>query len=152
MHQPSKTKASFWHGFFSARPSKLEEVVYNWPCSIEFKSPIPFSHQPVTAIPESLTYLIKFNKDGGTQTDSIKENGFEKFVIKIYTNNDDEYTLDPNAEGKQVGIDDEHHIFDSYLIYLILGSTIDHLEIVNPSGRDGQKKYVLDKLEIHDHQ
>jgi len=142
LHQYVKNEASFWHTIFGASSPKKEEVIYDSPCSIEFKSTISFSHQEVSVIPERLTYFIRF-KNGPPP--------FEKFVIKIYTKDDEDYSIDPATEGKQVGISGEHHIFDTYLIYLILGTNIDHLEIVSSRG-DNQDKYVLDKLEIHDNQ
>jgi hypothetical protein len=152
LHQyDAKNKASFWHALFGAKSPKKEDVVLDSQCSVEFQGPISSSHQPVAVMPEELTYLIRFkNGPQFSQADSIKEkDAFEKFSIKIYTNDDEEYSIDPDAEGKQVGINDEHHIFDSYLIYLILGSDINHLEIVSSSD-DDQDKYVLDKLEVHD--
>jgi len=137
-------KTSFWHGIFGVKSPKKVEAVHDRQCFIEFRSPVSFSHQTVAVIPEQLTYVIRFN-DGARPS----QGAFEKFIIKIYTNDDEEYSIDPDAEGRQVGINDEHHIFDSYLIYLISGSDINHLEIVNPSGND-QDKYILDKLEVHD--
>ena len=107
-------------------------------CTIEFHSPVSFSHESVAVIPEELTYFIKFKNDPA----------FGKFLIKVFTGYDEEYTIDPDSEGKQAGINDEHHIFDQYLIYVILGSDITHLELISPV--NNQAKYVLDKLEIHD--
>lgn len=138
LHQhQDKIKGSLWHTLFGNKASKQnKQDAPDSQCTIEFKSPISFAHQMVAQLPEELSYFIKFN------------NGyFKKFIIKIYTNDDEEYTIDPDAEGKQVGINDEHHIFDSYLIYLILGQDIDHLEVVGPS-EDDKDKYILDKLEI----
>lgn len=152
LHQyDTKNKGSFWHALFGPKSPKKEEVVLDRQCSVEFQGPISFSHQPVSVIPEELTYLIRFkNGSQPSQSNSIKEKDtFDKFSIKIYTNDDEQYSIDPDAEGKQVAINDEHHIFDSYLIYLILGSDINHLEIVSSSA-DDQDKYVLDKLEVHD--
>jgi len=138
-HQyPSKSKVSFWHSLFGKKSAKQWDDIYDRQCSVEFKSPTSFSHEPVSQLPGQLTYFIKF-----------KNVAFKKFIIKIYTNDDQEYSIDPDAEGKQVGINDAHHIFDSYLIYLILGQDIDHLEIASPAGND-KSKYVLDKLEIQD--
>jgi len=108
-------------------------------CSIEFDSPVAFSHQSVSDIPGQLSYFIRF-KNGP---------GFSKFIIKIFTDSEEEYTVDPDSEGKQVGINDEHHIFDAYLIYLILGTDIDHLEVINSIGNKPER-YVLDKVEVHD--
>jgi hypothetical protein len=133
------SKGAFWRSLFGVKSPKPEEVDHDRQCTIEFQSPVSFSSQSVDIIPEQLAYFIRFKN----------EPRFSKFIIKIYTNNDEEYTIDPDSEGKQVGINDEHHILDSYLIYLILGTGINHLEIVSPSG-NGQDKYVLDKLEIQD--
>jgi hypothetical protein len=108
-------------------------------CSVEFDSPFSFSRQSVSVLPDHLTYFIRFKNAPQ----------FSKFVIIIYTNDDEEYVIDPSSEGKQVGINDEHHIFDSYLIYEILGSEINHLEIASTSGKD-KGKYVLDQVEVHD--
>jgi hypothetical protein len=140
-HYSVKGKRSFWQVLFGTKPHPQEEVVHDRQFSIEFKSPVSFNHQSVSVLPEQLTYLIRFKNGPGSS--------FEKFIIKIYTNDDEEYSIDPASEGKQVGINNEHHIFDSYLMYLILGSNIDHLEIMSSSA--GEKdKYVLDKLEIRD--
>jgi hypothetical protein len=151
LHHNVKSKASLWHTLFGARSDKQEEVLYDRQCWVEFKSPVSFLHRPVVIMPERLTYFIRF-KNGlqSSPANALKENGPSgKIIIKIYTNDDQQYSLDPGSEGKQVGINDGHHIFDAYLIYLILGSTIDHLEITSPSGED-HDKYVLDKLEIQD--
>ena len=137
----TNTEASFWHSLFGVQSSKRTEVVGDRQCSIEFRSPISFSHQSVTVLPDQLTYVIRFQKD--------PPSSLENSAINIYTNDDEEYSIDPNSEGKQVGINDEHHLFDAYLVYLILGQNIDHLEFVTSSGA-GQNKYVLDKLEVHD--
>ncbi len=137
----SKTYSGYLH--------QDQKDVHDRQCFIEFKSPVPFTHQLIAQVPEELTYSISF-KDSGkiSQGNSIKGKGaFEKFVIKIYTNDGQEYSIDPDAEDKQIGTNDEHHIFDSYLVYLILGQDINHLEVVSLSGR-GKDKYVLDKLEI----
>jgi len=140
-HQSTlKSKGSFWQQFFGKKPVKQEQPVNDRQCFLEFKSPVSFAHQPVIQVPDKLAYVIRF--EGHARP-------FEKFIIKIYSNDDQEYEIDPNAEGKQVGINEEHHIFDTYLIYLILGQGIDHIEIVSPSG-DSQGKYVLDKSEIRD--
>lgn len=132
----ARGKTSLWHALFGPKSSRQEQVDQNRGCSIEFLNPDGFSHEPSDVIPRQLSYLIKF-----------KNAGFDKFTIKIYTNDGDDYSIDPNAEGGQVGINDEHHVFDSYTIYLILGTDINHLEIVTPAGDEGDK-YVLDKLEI----
>ena len=150
LHQYApKSRGTFWRAFFGKKSTKQEGDAHDRQCSIEFKSPISFSHQSVYQLPNELTYFIKFKNVGElSQDNSIKEKDvFEKFIIKIYTNDDQEYSIDPYAEGKQVGINDEHHIFDSYLIYLILGPDIDHLEVVSSAG-DDKGRYVLDKLEI----
>lgn len=145
-----KTKRPFWHIFFSSSFPRQEEVLHDRKCIIEFKSPIPFSNQTVTVVPEKLTYLIKFKNSGAPAQGGpkMKKAPFKNPVINIYTIDDQEYTIDPGAEGKQVGISGEHHIFDSYLIYLILGSEIDHIEVAS-SSTDVKDKYVLDKYEIH---
>jgi len=123
-----------YSGYFYQKKSVFQDKS----CSIEFKSPVSFSRQAVSVIPEQLSYFVRF-----------KNAAFQKFLIKIYANDGEEYSIDPDAEGRQVGINDEHHIADDYLIYLILGTDIHHLEIVSPSG-DAKGKYVLDKLEIRD--
>jgi len=138
LHQhQDKSKDSFWHTLFGHQPANPKnEDVPDSQCTIEFKSPVPFAHEMVVQQPEELSYFIKF------------KNGVHKrFIIKIYTDDDEEYSIDPDAEGRQVGVNDEHHIFDAYLIYLILGQDIDHLEVVGPS-EDDKDKYILDKLEI----
>ena len=127
---------TIWHALFGARAAKKPVVDQDRQCAIEFHSPTRFTHQSADVIPQELTYFIKFKKAG-----------FERFEIKVYTNDGEDYTIDPNAEGRQVGVNDAHHIFDSYLIYLILGSDINHLEVVTPAGDEGDK-YILDKLEI----
>ena len=137
--QGVKPKGSFWHALFGPKVPKRDVVAQDMQCSIEFHSSVSFSYQAVTVVPEKLTYFIRFKN----------EPRFPKFNIKIYTNDDQDYTIDPDSEGKQVGLNDEHHIFDSYLIYVILGSSINHLEIVSTSG-GVPDKYILDKVEIHD--
>ena len=89
-------------------------MVHDRQCSIEFRSPISFSHQSVAVIPEELTYFISFkNGPRSSQANSIKEKDvFEKFIIKIYTNDDEEYSIDPDTDGKQVGLS---------LIHIFLG-------------------------------
>jgi hypothetical protein len=145
LHQYSVKKASFWQSLFGSKPPQQEKIHQDRQCAVEFVSQSPFSQQSVSVIPDKLSYLIKFKDLGGSgKIDPSKEN-FEKFTIKIYTKYDDEYTIDPDSEGNQVGVNEEHHIYDSYLIYLILGSGIDHLEVTSATGRD---KYLLDKLEI----
>ena len=117
-------------------------VVHDSQCSIEFISPIPFSHRSVAVLPEELTYSIRFHDSyRSKKSDPIKEKGvFDKFIVKIYTNDDEEYRMGTGMQGK---------IFDSYLIYLILGQDINHFEIVSASG-DGQDRYVLDQLKTQD--
>jgi hypothetical protein len=133
----TRNMASMWQALFSKRNAQLKEDASAKICSIEFKSPVSFLHEMIGQLPEELTYHVRF-----------KNGTLKKFIIKIYTNDDEEYTLDPDAEGNQIGINDEHHIFDTYLIYLILGQDINHLEVADPQGND-QDKYILDKLEIH---
>lgn len=65
---------------------------------------------------------------------------FEKFIIKIYTNDEEEYSITPEPDGK---------LFDAYLIYLLLGRDINHLEVISASGSE-QDKYILETVEIHD--
>jgi hypothetical protein len=142
LHQDNvKNHASFWRALLGKKPPKHDADVSVRRCSIEFKSPIPFSHQLVAEMPAELTYFIRFNPPVPS---------FHQLTIKIYTNDDEEYSIDPAAEGKQAGINDEHHLFDPYLVYLILGQDINHLEVINSSG-DENDKYVLDKLEIQNH-
>jgi hypothetical protein len=98
-------------------------------------------------VPEELTYFIKFStsKGAGPQQDNV----LGKFIIRIYANDGEEYLLDPNDGAKQAGPKGEYHLYDSYLIYLILSQGVHHVEIVSVSGK-GQDGYVLDKLEIND--
>ena len=105
-------------------------------CSVEFHIPPEFTKGSSYVLPERLSYFIKF-----------KNPGFEKFFIKVYTNDGQDYTIDPYAEGSQVNINDEHHIVDSYLIYLILGTSIGRLEIQSSAGEEGDR-YILDKLVV----
>ncbi len=142
-------KGSLWHNLFGQHSGKQEADFPDRQCSVEFKSPVSFTHQQVTQMPDELGYFIRF-KDVGKRGNGINGNGvFEKFFIKVYTNDDQVYTIDPQDEGKQVGIEDEHHIFDSYLIYVVLGQDIDHLEVVGPGG-EVKGRYILDKLEVQD--
>jgi len=130
LHQYNvRSKGSLWSVLFGSRSPK-EDILHDRQCTVEFKSSVPFSNRSVAVMPESLTYVVRFNK-----------NPFQKYVIKIMTNDDQEYSIAPDHSGK---------IFDAYIIYLILGSGIDHLEIVSPSNQEDQDKYVLDKLEVHD--
>jgi len=147
-----KTQPSFWHSLFGAPAHKQEEILQDRQCSVEFKSAVAFSHESVSVVPGKLSYFIRFTNSGlASKSEPIKgADAFDKFVIKIYTNDDQEYLIDPQSEGKQVAIDGEHRIFDQYLIYLILGTSIDHLEIISSIGGDKPDKYVLDKLEVHD--
>jgi len=139
-----KNKGSFWHSLFGGKASTEGEVVEEKQCFAEFKSPVPFSRLAVAVLPEALTYSIRFKDSrSSSQGDLAKEkDAFEKSIIKIYTNDDQEYSIVPNSERK---------IFDSYLIYLIMSSDIDHLEIVSTSAqeKEGQDRCVLDKVEIH---
>jgi len=146
----AKNKHSFLDYLFFSRLQNQEEVDQEQQCSIEFRSSVPFSQEEVSVVPEKISYFIKFKNSHASDSDSSsqKNNPFDKFMIIIYTNDDEEYSIDPEAEGKQIGIGDEHHIFDSYLIYTILGKAITHLEIVNPSGHNDQNKYILDKVEV----
>jgi hypothetical protein len=139
LYQVNKPKVSIWHSLFGPQSHKQEASPQDRECSIEFHSAVSFQYDAVTVVPKKLTYFIKFKN----------EPPFSKFNIKIYTNDEEDYTIDPDSEGRQVGLNDEHHIYDAYLIYLILGSNINHIEIVSASSRD-QDKYVLDKVEIHD--
>jgi len=143
------SEMSFWKGLFGMSPSQKGKEIQERQCSVEFKSPVSFSHQPVDILPKQLTYMVTFKNEPFPPEDkSIKpKDDFGPFLIKVYSDDDQEYTLDPRAEGKQIGINEEHPIFDSYLIYLVLGSKIDHIEIVSTSGVD-LDKYLLDKLEV----
>ena len=130
-HFSSKKNTSFWHTLVGGKPSKQEDILLDKQCSVEFKSSVPFSYRTVAVMPEELTYSVKFK-------DKVP---FEKFEIKIYTKDGEEYPIDPDADGK---------IFDGYLIYLILGTDIHHLEIVPLSAEEQPDRYVLDKLEVRD--
>ena len=130
-HYGPRTHDSFWHVFWGKKTPKEGEVDYDSQCSIEFDGPLAFTHQSVASIPDRLSYFIKF-KNGplsSVSSDFSQKGAFDKFLIKIYTNDEEEYDINyavdspigPEAEGKQIGLHDEHHIYDSYLIYLILG-------------------------------
>lgn len=137
----SKSHQSFLNALFGERPPR-EQLDRDMVCSLEFQCPTGAFPQPVVVIPDQLTYFIRFNNPQ-------QKNVLGKYIIKIYTNDGEEYLLDPNTEGKGAGLKKEHHIYDPYLIYLILGQDINHFEIVSSSG-DSKDKYVLDKLEIKD--
>ena len=58
---------------------------------------------------------------------------FRHCVINIYSNDEQVYTIDPAAEGKQITLGDEHHIVNPFIIYyLILGENLNHMEVVSP--------------------
>jgi hypothetical protein len=100
-------------------------------------------------VPKEISYIVKFKTTGDTVVDNAALK--RKFVINIYTNDDQQYSIDPDEEGAQIGPNDVHQITDSYLIYLILGKdSINHIEIASPSPDLMKDKYVLDKFEIHD--
>jgi hypothetical protein len=144
-----ESQNTFWHSLFSPTFPKQDNIVPDMECTIEFKSPIPFHRQPVTEVPKELSYIVKFKNTREVVLDNSALK--RKFIINIYTNDDQEYSIDPEAEGGQIGLNEEHHIVDSYLIYLILGTgNINHLEIASPSPDLIKDKYVLDKFEIHD--
>ena len=140
-----KSNGGFWHSLFGVKSSKQEEFFPDRQCAVEFKSPVSFSHQSVAMVPESLSYFVRFiNTSRSSRANAVKEKGaFGKYIIKIYTNGEQEYSLDPDSGDK---------IFDSYLIYLILGSDINRLEVVSISGVNEHGKYVLDKSEVHNNQ
>jgi hypothetical protein len=108
-------------------------------CSLAFKCPASNFHQVTVVVPEALTYSISFKQ----------ENVLGKFIIKVYANDGEEYLVDPNIEAQQAGRAGEHHLYDAYLIYLILNQGIHHFEIISVSGTNPEK-YVLDKLEINE--
>jgi len=93
-------------------------------------------------VPDYLTYLVRFmNPPTIPKGKPVKvKDVFEKFIIKIYTVDDQEYSITPDSQRK---------VFDSYLIYLILGGNISRLELVStlPGVND---RYVLDTSEVHD--
>jgi len=96
-------------------------------CSLEFHGPFSHSHQPPVVVPEELTYFIKFStsKGAGPQQDNV----LGKFIIRIYANDGEEYLLDPNDGAKQAGPKGEYHLYDSYLIYLILSQGVHHFNL-----------------------
>jgi len=134
---PNDWASKVYSGYLHQDKKKAKEDLSQVQCSIEFKSPIPFTHQVVNQLPQELSYFIKFKN-------SFR---FKDFAIVIYSNDGQDFTIDPEAEGKQVGINDEHHIYDTYLIYLILGENINHLEIVSTSQQD-KDRYILDKVQV----
>jgi len=144
-----KIKKPFWKAIFSPTFPKQEEIAYDMQSFVEFRSPVSFAHQPVTEIPRELTYTIRFsNSEEFSRDFAINERiAFEKPLIKIYTDDDQEYTIDPSEEGKQLHSAQEHHITDTYLVYLILGGGINHIEVVSTMAHV-HDKYILDQLEI----
>jgi len=144
LHQDNSKDHSFLNSIFGGKSSKKdnnEEAT----ATLEFKSPSSLAHQPMVEVPVALTYWVKFRR--AQDPSSQRKDVLGKFVVKIYTNDGEDYLLDPNAEGQPAGPDGEFHTYDSYLIYLMLGQDINHFEIVSVSG-DIKGKYVLDKLEI----
>src|SRR5665213_3069025 len=138
LHHYAQSHGSFWHVLFGKRSISKDEEIGSQACSIEFKSPLAFAHESVTQMPDELAYVIKFKDGPGV---------FKKFIIKIYTNNGEDYTVDPDEAGKEIGSNGDHHIFDTYLIYLILGQDINHFEIISRDGNNNDK-YILDQWEI----
>lgn len=132
--------------------AQKDEAKLDRQCSIEFQSPVSFLKPVTAALPERLTYIIRFRNDAGNiYAPAIIEKGvFEDFIIKIYTTDDQVYPIDPDAEGHHKGFIGERHIFDKRLIGLILGKDIDHIEVVNLSVHNDQSKYILDKVVIYD--
>ena len=145
---PARMRTSLWQAIWGRKPAHHEQDQEDRQCFIEFKSPLPFFHESVAALPDKLTYWIRFKNGHEGISGAVKgEDLFKKFIIIIYTDDEESFPVDPDAEGKQIGVAGEHHIFDPFLIYLILGQKIDHLEIISTSN-DQKDKYVLDKLEI----
>ncbi len=131
--------SKIYSGYLHSGRSSKEKVDYSRACSLEFWCPAASILRPPAVIPEKLTYFVRFKQ----------KNVLGKFVIKIYANDGEEYSFDPNAEGQQEGPNGEYHLYDTYLIYLILGQDINRFEIVSSLG-NVKDKYVLDKLEIND--
>jgi hypothetical protein len=143
LHKDNKDH-SFLGSIFGRKPSPkdMDEEVS---ASLEFQCPAPHAHQPLVVVPETFAYGVKFRSSKGHSLE--RKDVLGKFVIKVYTNDGEEYLLDPNTEGEQAGPGGKYHIDDSYLIYLMLGQDIHHFEIVSVSEAI-KDKYVLDKLEI----
>jgi len=137
-----KLKNSLWHSLFGGASILPEEILEDQQCSLEFKSTASFLQKSVALIPEKITYSLKFNHQ--------QKDAFKNYVINIYTDDDQEYSIDPHSDASQHGVSNEHTIFDSYLKYVILGTSISHIDIISTAGGNDQEKYVLDKLEIQD--
>lgn len=138
LHQTTIHKRPFWDVFFSKDFPKQDAADQDRSCAIEFRSPYLYSDQPVAQVPGSLTYVVKFKG----------EPAFKKFFIKIFSNDDQEYIIDPATEGKTIGLGGEHHLTDDHLIFLILShDEISHMELISAEGNTNDK-YVLDQLEI----
>lgn len=105
-------------------------------CTLEFDSPVLITEQPAIQIPSELTYSVKFE---GTS--------FNRFIINIQTNDKQDFPIDPASDITPPDPEGKHHIFDPYLIYLILSpDKIERIELQDPAGNTA--KYVLDKSEI----
>jgi hypothetical protein len=141
----SKSHRSFLGAIFGAKPAP-EQVNQDNICSLEFRCPASNPRQPTVVVPEALTYFIRFSAPKGPSFQQDNVSG--KLIIKIYANDGEEYLLDPDSEGKKDGLKGEHHLYDMYLIYLILSQSINHFEVVSVSA-SSQDIYVLDKLEIN---
>ncbi len=169
LHKNNKHHKPFLKALFSRRSSPEGNVDSGLLCSLEFRCPASPSHQSPTIIPGELTYFIGFKNDSQSPRKNpfIEKDILKKFVIKIYTKDDQEHTLDFNAEIKEAAqeasvapygpdilnpgqrVKVERHVYDPYLIYLILGQDIHRVEIVS-AVPEAQEAYVLDNLEINE--
>jgi len=146
LHKENRSHRSFLDAIFGG--ARQEDVDKSMICSLEFQCPTSLPAQPVVKVPEQLTYFIRFSTLATNAPDGslpLAKDAFKKFTIKIYANDGEEYALDPEAQGETAGPAGGHHIYDPYLIYLVLSQGINHFEILNASG-DAKDKYVLDKL------
>ena len=148
LHKESQRHKSFLDAIFGGGAPKEEEDKGRT-CSLEFQCPNSPASQPVVQVPGQLTYFIRFKTLEASAPDGhlvLPKEAFKKFTIKAYDNDGESYAIDPDAQGESVGPGGKHHIYDSYLIYLILSGGINNFEIISASN-DIKYKYVLDKLE-----
>jgi hypothetical protein len=140
LHQLALHKKPFWQVFGSKDFPKQDAIDFNRSCTIEFDYPDGYSNQQVVKIPRKLKYILRFKG----------EPAFKKYVIHVFSNDFQDYTIDPLTEGKDNGIEGEHHFSDAHIIYMILShAEVDHLEIASADD-ETKAKYVLDKFEIHE--